>query len=125
MLRILGSPKRLCEGWTRREMLRAGGSLTEVGQVLRHRGRDVTSIYAKVDRAALSQVVLDGIRIGRPLGLEMREIGCPVSDRPGDDLVARAEWLALAEQRMADVRVSKVVGIPGDEVVRHLLEPRR
>jgi integrase/recombinase XerD len=26
------------------EMLRAGGSLTEVGQVLRHRGRDVTSI---------------------------------------------------------------------------------
>jgi integrase/recombinase XerD len=39
------------------EMLRAGGSLTEVGQVLRHRGRDVTSIYAKVDRAALSQVV--------------------------------------------------------------------
>ncbi len=25
MLRILGSPKRLCDGWTRREMLRAGG----------------------------------------------------------------------------------------------------
>jgi hypothetical protein len=25
MLRILGSPKHLCEGWTRREMLRAGG----------------------------------------------------------------------------------------------------
>jgi hypothetical protein len=25
VLRILGSPKRLCEGWTRREMLRAGG----------------------------------------------------------------------------------------------------
>ena len=39
------------------EMLRAGGSLTEVGQVLRHRGRDVTSIYAKVDRLALAQVV--------------------------------------------------------------------
>jgi integrase len=39
------------------EMLRAGGSLTEVGQVLRHRSRDVTSIYAKVDRLALSQVV--------------------------------------------------------------------
>ena len=36
------------------EMLRAGGSLTEVGQVLRHRGRDVTSIYAKVDRLALA-----------------------------------------------------------------------
>jgi site-specific recombinase XerD len=39
------------------EMLRAGGSLTEVGQVLRHRSRDVTSIYAKVDRLALAQVV--------------------------------------------------------------------
>jgi integrase len=40
------------------EMLRAGGSLTEVGQVLRHRGRDVTSIYAKVDRLALAAVVM-------------------------------------------------------------------
>ena len=39
------------------EMLRAGGSLTEVGQVLRHRGPDVTSIYAKVDRLALAAVV--------------------------------------------------------------------
>lgn len=39
------------------EMLRAGGSLSDVGQVLRHRGRDVTSIYAKVDRLALVQVV--------------------------------------------------------------------
>jgi integrase/recombinase XerD len=39
------------------EMLRAGGSLAEVGQVLRHRSRDVTSIYAKVDRLALAAVV--------------------------------------------------------------------
>jgi integrase len=39
------------------EMLRAGGSLAEVGQVLRHRSRDVTSIYAKVDRVALAAVV--------------------------------------------------------------------
>jgi integrase len=38
-------------------MLRAGASLTEVGQVLRHRSRDVTSIYAKVDRLALVAVV--------------------------------------------------------------------
>ena len=35
----------------------AGGSLTEIGQVLRHRSRDVTSIYAKVDRLALAAVV--------------------------------------------------------------------
>lgn len=40
------------------DMLRAGGSLAEVGQVLRHRGRDVTSIYAKVDRLALAAVVM-------------------------------------------------------------------
>lgn len=39
------------------EMLRAGGGLTEVGRVLRHRSRDVTSIYAKVDRLALVAVV--------------------------------------------------------------------
>jgi integrase/recombinase XerD len=39
------------------EMLRAGSSLREVGQVLRHRGSEVTSIYAKVDRLALVAVV--------------------------------------------------------------------
>ena len=30
----------------------------------------------------------------------------------GEDVDARAEWLALAERRMADVRAGKVVGIP-------------
>jgi integrase len=35
------------------EMLRAGASLTEVGQVLRHRSQLSTSIYAKVDQRAL------------------------------------------------------------------------
>lgn len=39
------------------QLLRAGGSLAEVGQVLRHRGGEVTSIYAKVDRKALAAVV--------------------------------------------------------------------
>jgi integrase len=39
------------------EMLRAGSSLREVGQVLRHRGSEVTSIYAKVDRLALVALV--------------------------------------------------------------------
>ena len=39
------------------EMLRAGGSLAEVGQVLRHRSQDTTSIYAKVDRRSLIAVV--------------------------------------------------------------------
>jgi integrase/recombinase XerD len=39
------------------EMLRAGASLGEVGQVMRHHSSEVTSIYAKVDRRALSMVV--------------------------------------------------------------------
>src|SRR5215218_5565833 len=35
------------------EMLRAGASLPEVGQVLRHRSQLSTAIYAKVDQDAL------------------------------------------------------------------------
>jgi len=38
---------------------------------------------------------------------------------------AQAEWLALAERRMTDVRAGRVVGIPAEEVVKHLLEPGR
>src|SRR5262249_59265473 len=38
------------------EMLRAGASLAEVGQVLRHRSALSTAIYAKVDRVALRQL---------------------------------------------------------------------
>lgn len=38
------------------QTLRAGGTLTEVGQLLRQRSLAATSIYAKVDRAALSAV---------------------------------------------------------------------
>ncbi len=39
------------------ELLRAGGSLADVGQVLRHRDPDTTSIYAKVDRLALAALI--------------------------------------------------------------------
>jgi integrase/recombinase XerD len=39
------------------ELLRAGSSLRDVGQVLRHRSSEVTSIYAKVDRRALAALV--------------------------------------------------------------------
>jgi integrase len=39
------------------EILRAGGDLAEVGQVLRHVSMAATSIYAKVDRHALAAVV--------------------------------------------------------------------
>jgi site-specific recombinase XerD len=37
-------------------MLQAGGSLTEIGQVLRHRRVLTTAVYAKVDRQALRLV---------------------------------------------------------------------
>ncbi len=36
----------------------------------------------------------------------------------------RAEWVALAERRMAEVKAGRVIGIPADEVVRTLLEPK-
>jgi integrase/recombinase XerD len=38
------------------EMLRQGSGLVEIGQVLRHRDLATTSVYAKVDRAALRAV---------------------------------------------------------------------
>ncbi len=38
------------------EMLRAGGSLAEIGQVLRHRRAQTTAIYAKVDAHALRAI---------------------------------------------------------------------
>ena len=38
------------------EMLRAGGSLSEIGQVLRHQHPQTTAIYAKVDRGALRRI---------------------------------------------------------------------
>ena len=38
------------------EMLRGGASLTEIGQVLRHRRAQTTSIYAKVDVEALRSI---------------------------------------------------------------------
>lgn len=39
-------------------LLRAGASLSEIGQVLRHQDHDTTRIYAKVDIAALSKLGL-------------------------------------------------------------------
>jgi putative addiction module component (TIGR02574 family) len=35
----------------------------------------------------------------------------------------RAEWLSLAERRMADVKAGKVVGIPAEEVLNSLVGP--
>lgn len=38
------------------QLLRAGASLSEIGQLLRHRRAQTTAIYAKVDRAALRTI---------------------------------------------------------------------
>jgi len=40
------------------DMLRAGAPLVEIGQVLRYQSLEVTAVYAKVDRSALSQLAL-------------------------------------------------------------------
>lgn len=40
------------------ELLRRGAGLVEIGQVLRHQSLEVTAVYAKVDRSALSQLAL-------------------------------------------------------------------
>lgn len=37
----------------------------------------------------------------------------------------RAEWLTLAERRMADVKAGKVAGVPAEEVMKSLLGPGR
>jgi putative addiction module component (TIGR02574 family) len=42
-------------------------------------------------------------------------------DSEDDD--AKAEWLAIAEQRMAEVRAGQVAGIPAEEVLKNLLRP--
>jgi integrase/recombinase XerD len=47
------------------QMLRAGASLPEIGQVLRHREQKTTAIYAKVDHAALRA-------LARPWPVEVR-----------------------------------------------------
>lgn len=40
------------------QLLRAGASLNEIGQLLRHQQHDTTRIYAKVDIAALRSIAL-------------------------------------------------------------------
>jgi site-specific recombinase XerD len=39
-------------------MLRGGASLSEIGEILRHRNPDTTTIYAKVDLDALRTLAL-------------------------------------------------------------------
>lgn len=47
------------------EMLAQGVALTDIGQILRHRDLAVTSVYAKVDRAALRTVAQEWLGVGR------------------------------------------------------------
>jgi site-specific recombinase XerD len=46
------------------EMLRAGATLAEIGQVLRHRSLSTTAIYAKVDRGVLASLALPWPEVG-------------------------------------------------------------
>lgn len=46
------------------QMLAAGASLEEIGQVLRHRERRTTAIYARVDRATLRGLALPWPEVG-------------------------------------------------------------
>jgi integrase/recombinase XerD len=47
------------------DMLRRGGSLAEIAQVLRHHSESTTAIYAKLDRAALGLLVRPWPGVGR------------------------------------------------------------
>lgn len=47
------------------QMLGAQASLTEVGQVLRHRSAATTAIYAKVDRGRLAELAMAWPQAGR------------------------------------------------------------
>ena len=47
------------------ETLRGGATLTEVGQLLRHRRAATTAIYAKVDREALRRIARPWPESGR------------------------------------------------------------
>jgi putative addiction module component (TIGR02574 family) len=38
---------------------------------------------------------------------------------------AREAWLALAEQRLVEIRAGKFIGVPAEEVLKNLLGPRR
>ena len=60
-------------------MLRAGASLREVGQVLRHRDEATTAIYAKVDQAALALLARPW-----PEADPMSAAGRPRGRLPGD-----------------------------------------
>ena len=70
-----------------------------------HELKSAASSLPMADRAELAQVLIRSLD-------------------EGDESDVRAEWLALAEQRMDDVTAGKVVGIPADEVLRTLLGPR-
>jgi putative addiction module component (TIGR02574 family) len=42
---------------------------------------------------------------------------------PAEDGAA-AEWLAVAERRMADVRAGRVAGVPAEQVLESMRRPR-
>jgi putative addiction module component (TIGR02574 family) len=55
-----------------------------------------------------------------PERAELAQFLVQTLDEP-EAAAVRAEWLALAQRRMADVKAGKVVGIPADQVLNTLL----
>jgi site-specific recombinase XerD len=45
-------------------MIRRGATMTEIGEILRHRSPETTEIYAKVDFEALRAVALPWLGMG-------------------------------------------------------------
>ena len=88
-------------------------------------------------RTTSTDVVLVGAGIMSATLEELKAVisGLPVSERAelahhllrtleAPDEGAAAEWLALAERRMDDVRAGRVVGIPAEQVMDSLRRPR-
>jgi putative addiction module component (TIGR02574 family) len=42
----------------------------------------------------------------------------------GETADIKSEWLAVAQQRIADIRAGKITGIPAEEVLQDLLESK-
>jgi putative addiction module component (TIGR02574 family) len=66
--------------------------------------KDVVSDLSPSERADLAQFLVRSLN--EPQAAEVR-----------------AEWLALAQRRMADAKAGKVVGIPAEDVLKNLLGP--
>ncbi len=91
-------------------MLRAGASLDEVGQVLRHRSSQVTALYAKVDFEVLQERADEGcVKVGHVefVGLAAGALGGEAQQQPPGVAVGRdgvRAGVALVHQPLGEER---------------------